>query len=143
MCCYRWCIWLQKLTGECMMKIWLVARTDLFFCVQVLNNFNAFYVTHQIFFLVFVLLFLLHPVPKYSHVHGKRTYLPVPYTWVRSPLHNPPHQNPSSHILHVKLSFACPTGPALAAIYRPDSFHLRSALEWLDLTPDPWHDLCH
>ncbi|EIE24577.1 hypothetical protein COCSUDRAFT_40936 [Coccomyxa subellipsoidea C-169] len=48
----------------------------------VLNNFTAFYVSHQIFFLVFVLLFMLHPVPKYSHVRGKRQFLPIPYSWM-------------------------------------------------------------
>ena len=53
-------------------------------CAQALNNFTAFYVSHQIFFLVFVLLFMLHPVPKYSHVRGKRQFLPIPYSWVRS-----------------------------------------------------------
>ncbi|BDA50388.1 Respiratory burst oxidase homolog protein B [Coccomyxa sp. Obi] len=49
---------------------------------KVLNNFNTFYITHQIFFLTFVTLFMIHPVPGHSHVHGKRTYLPVPYSWM-------------------------------------------------------------
>ena len=51
--------------------------------VQVLNNFTNFYITHQIFFLTFTILFILHPIPGLSHVHGLRPYLPVTYSWVR------------------------------------------------------------
>ena len=50
--------------------------------MQVLNNFTNFYITHQIFFLTFTILFILHPIPGLSHVHGRRTYLPVTYSWV-------------------------------------------------------------
>ena len=50
---------------------------------QVLNNFTTFYISHQIFFFVFVVLFMLHPVPSFSHVHGLLWWLPIPYSWVR------------------------------------------------------------
>ena len=57
-------------------------------CVQVLNNFTTFYITHQIFFLTFVLLFILHPIPGHSNVYGKREkyypHLPICYSWVSS-----------------------------------------------------------
>ena len=51
-------------------------------CWQVLNNFTTFYISHQIFFFVFVVLFMLHPVPSLSHVKGLLTWLPIPYSWV-------------------------------------------------------------
>ncbi|CAK0738048.1 hypothetical protein CVIRNUC_000986 [Coccomyxa viridis] len=49
---------------------------------RVLNDFTNFYITHQIFFLTFTILFILHPIPGLSHVHGRRTYLPVTYSWM-------------------------------------------------------------
>ena len=52
-------------------------------CKQVLNNFNVFYISHQIFFFCFVVLFMLHPIPGYSHVKGREWWLPLPYSWVR------------------------------------------------------------
>ena len=63
--------------------------------VQVLNNFTNFYITHQIFFLTFTILFILHPIPGLSHVHGLRAYLPVTYSWVRPPaFHTCRHMHP-------------------------------------------------
>ena len=68
-------------------------------CAQVLNNFTTFYITHQIFFLTFVLLFILHPIPGHSNVYGKRErsypWLPTCYSWVS--LHSLPQDSQQTH----------------------------------------------
>lgn len=75
--------------------------------VQVLNDFTNFYITHQIFFLTFTILFILHPIPGLSHVHGRRTYLPVTYSWVRPCLPHMQAHAPALVALRRHLLHAC------------------------------------